>query len=84
MFLTLAGSGMAFAEEPAETDVVDRHSVWSYRFEGGEQQLLEKVSGTQDSQESGQKESESPKLVDTIDTTMYDSPRHKNEVADID
>ncbi len=84
MFLTLAGSGMAFAEEPAETDALDRHSVWSYQFEGGEQQLLTEGSNEQDSQKSTQKESDNVKLVDSIDTKMYDSSRNVRAVSEID
>lgn len=75
---------MAFAAEPPETDVLDRHAVWTYRFEGGEQQLLTEGSDSKNSQDSSKKESEYVKLADSIDTTMYDSSRKTQAVSEID
>lgn len=87
MLLTLTGSGLVFADESAESDVVsilDRHAVWGQWLQGDAQNLI--TMGAQESnQGAGKGESEHTKPADTkFDTAQFDSSKSNYAVSEVD
>lgn len=95
MFLTLAGSGLAFADEPVEGDVtssLDRHAVWTEWQEGDDQSLLVKGAAdtsqrTEKSQMTGKTKSDvihEVHKMESDNTSKFDSSKTDNPVSKID